>query len=62
MKAFSLFGEKVKRALSERGFKRPTDIQEAAIPKVDDRTLLLSYEPQPSGFTFGGLIPQPEFQ
>ena len=37
-------------------------MQEAAIPKVDDRTLLLSYEPQPSGFTFGGLIPQPEFQ
>ena len=36
-------------------------MQEAAIPKVDDRTLLLSYEPQPSGFTFGGLIPQPEF-
>ena len=37
-------------------------MQEASIPKVDDQTLLLSYQPQPSGFTFGGLIPQPEFQ
>lgn len=36
-------------------------MQEASIPKVDDRTLLLGYQPQPSGFTFGGLIPQPEF-
>lgn len=43
------------------GMAHAAKMQEAAIPKVDDRTLLLGYQPQPSGFTFGGLIPQPEY-
>jgi hypothetical protein len=44
------------------GMAHSAKMQEASIPKVDDQTLLLSYQPQPTGYTFGGLIPQPEFQ
>lgn len=44
------------------GMAHSAKMQEASIPKVDDRTLLLNYQPQPTGYTFGGLIPQPEFQ
>jgi hypothetical protein len=43
------------------GMTHAAKMQEAAIPKLDDQTLLLSYQPQPTGYTFGGLIPQPEF-
>lgn len=44
------------------GMAHSAKMQEASIPKVDDQTLLLSYQPQPTGYTFGGLIPQPEYQ
>jgi ATP-dependent Lhr-like helicase len=34
MRAFSILNEDIRKALSEKGFKRPTDIQEAAIPRI----------------------------
>lgn len=35
-------------------------MQDASIPKAAGRTVLLRYQPQPVGFTFGGLVPEPE--
>jgi murein L,D-transpeptidase YcbB/YkuD len=35
-------------------------MQDASIPKAAGRTVLLRYQPQPVGFSFGGLVPEPE--
>ncbi len=37
-------------------------MQEAAIPKQTDATLVTGYQPQPVGYQFGGLIPTPTFR
>ena len=35
-------------------------MQDASIPKAAGRTVLLRYQPEPVGFSFGGLVPEPE--
>ncbi len=37
-------------------------MQEAAIPKQTDATLVTGYQPQPVGYQFGGLIPTPVYR
>ncbi len=57
MKSFSLLKPEIRAALSELGFKRPTDIQEIAIPEIlKDRNVLL-IAPTGIGKTEAALLP-----
>jgi ATP-dependent Lhr-like helicase len=57
MKAFSLLRKEVRRALSDRGFRRPTEVQEAAIPAILKGDDLLVIAPTGIGKTEAALLP-----
>lgn len=57
MKSFSLLGREVKEALSDLGFRRPTEIQELAIPKVLEGGNVLLIAPTGIGKTEAALLP-----
>ncbi|MBI4344102.1 MAG: DEAD/DEAH box helicase [Euryarchaeota archaeon] len=57
MKSFSLLGREVKEALSDLGFRRPTDIQELAIPRILEGGNVLLIAPTGIGKTEAALLP-----
>ncbi len=57
MKSFSLLKPEIREALSELGFKRPTDIQEAAIPEILKGKNALLIAPTGIGKTEAALLP-----
>ncbi len=57
MKSFSLLSEPVRKILSESGFKRPTPIQEAAIPVILSRRHVLLIAPTGIGKTEAAMLP-----
>ncbi|MBI5253354.1 MAG: DEAD/DEAH box helicase [Euryarchaeota archaeon] len=57
MKSFSLLKPEIKEVLSELGFKRPTDIQEAAIPEILKNRNVLLIAPTGIGKTEAALLP-----
>ncbi|NOZ58202.1 MAG: DEAD/DEAH box helicase [Euryarchaeota archaeon] len=57
MRSFSLLSEKVRRALSESGFKKPSPIQEAAIPVILSGRHVLLIAPTGIGKTEAALLP-----
>jgi ATP-dependent Lhr-like helicase len=56
-KAFSLLHEEVRRALSDQGFKKPTEVQEVAIPSILEGKHLLLIAPTGIGKTEAALLP-----
>ncbi|MDI6654438.1 MAG: DEAD/DEAH box helicase, partial [Candidatus Hydrothermarchaeota archaeon] len=57
MRSFSLLKPEIKTALSELGFKRPTDIQEIAIPEILKGKNVLLIAPTGIGKTEAALLP-----
>lgn len=57
MKSFSILDPRIKKGLSEFGFKRPTDIQEVAIPKIIEGGNVLVIAPTGIGKTEATILP-----
>ncbi|RMF88925.1 MAG: DEAD/DEAH box helicase [Methanobacteriota archaeon] len=57
MKAFSLLDRRIRKALGEAGFKKPTEVQEKAIPRVLEGRDVLVIAPTGSGKTEAVLLP-----
>lgn len=57
MKSFSLLRREIREALSELGFKRPTEIQELAIPRLLEGKNALLIAPTGIGKTEAALLP-----
>ncbi|HLE02410.1 MAG TPA: DEAD/DEAH box helicase, partial [Dehalococcoidia bacterium] len=57
MRSFSLLGREVKEALSDLGFRRPTEIQALAIPRILEGGNVLLIAPTGIGKTEAALLP-----
>ena len=57
MKSFSILKKEIRQALSKSGFKKPTEIQEKAIPKIIEGRNALIIAPTGIGKTEAALLP-----
>jgi ATP-dependent Lhr-like helicase len=57
MKTFTHLDKRIRKALSEAGFKKPTEIQSKTIPKILDKKDALVIAPTGSGKTEAVLLP-----
>ncbi|NOZ76187.1 MAG: DEAD/DEAH box helicase, partial [Euryarchaeota archaeon] len=57
MKAYSLLRKEIRTALSRQGFKRPTEVQEAAIPPILEGEDVLVIAPTGIGKTEAAILP-----
>ncbi|MFQ5800626.1 MAG: DEAD/DEAH box helicase [Candidatus Hydrothermarchaeales archaeon] len=57
MKTFTLLDKRIRKALGEAGFKKPTEIQRKAIPKILEEKDVLIIAPTGSGKTEAVLLP-----
>jgi ATP-dependent Lhr-like helicase len=57
MKTFTLLDKRIRKALSEAGFKKPTEIQDKAIHRILDGKDVLVIAPTGSGKTEAVLLP-----